>query len=138
MRAVALVVGLTLLLGFSVALAWGIAGGDTAFRGPYPVLAERAFAIYGLVAILAAGITSAVFGVFGRELSVGGGAGIVFAAWLGEWLVLYLAGWAIANELTGEVSGTFWLLGTGGPIQPLAAFAGFLLGRRLTTRPRLA
>jgi hypothetical protein len=131
MRAVALSVGLTLLLGTTVGLAWGIAGGTTAFRGPYRALAEDGVAIYGLVAVLAMAVTFVVFGRFGRGRSLPASALVVAAAWLGQGLVLYLGGWAIANEVTGDVAALFWLLGTGGPIQPLAAVAGVLLARRL-------
>ena len=45
--------------------------------------------------------------------------------------MLYVAGWLIANDLPGHVSATFWLVGTGGPVQPLAALAGLAVARRL-------
>lgn len=131
MRALGLVALLTLLLGVSVAVAWGTVGGSTAFRGPLPALEERWPAIYALVAVFAAAIAAAVFGRFGRALSPRLGALIVGAAWIGQWLVLSVAGWAIANELTGDVSGTFWVLGTGGPIQPFAAIVGLVVARRI-------
>jgi hypothetical protein len=138
MRPATLAVGLTLLLGATVGLAWGVAGGSIAFRGPYWALAEHGLAIYGLVAILAMAITSVAFHRFGRGLSLPTGALVVVAAWLGQGLVLYVGGRLIANEVTGVVAGLFWLLGTGGPIQPLAAVAGVLLARRLAARPPVA
>ena len=48
---------------------------------------------------------------------------VVLAAWAGEWLVLLAGGRLFANELMPEFASFYWLIGTGGPIQPLAGAA---------------
>ena len=64
---------------------------------------------------------------FGRR----GAALAVLAAWVGELLVLFFAGTLFAGELVPEVSWFYWLIGTGGPLQPAAVILGmWLAGRR--------
>lgn len=56
---------------------------------------------------------------------------LVTAAWLGEGLVLTVIGEPIvANELDPAVAWYYWLVATGGPLQPAAAFTGGWLGLR--------
>ena len=56
---------------------------------------------------------------------------LVTAAWLGEGLVLTVIGEPIvANELDPSIAWYYWLVATGGPLQPAAAFVGGWLGLR--------
>jgi hypothetical protein len=118
---------LTLALGMTVAVSWMVFGGTAAFRGPDRVLAESWPAIYGSQALLAAlvGLVLArTRGDLGRwELAM-----LIAGAWLGELAVLTLGGTLLANELDPNVAWFFWLMGTGGPIQPAAAVLGALIG----------
>jgi hypothetical protein len=125
---IAVVVG-TLGLGATVVASWFLFGGSIAFRGPVRTLEESWPAIYASQAALAAGGTF-LYQRLAGPLPLARLAPIVGAAWLGELVVLRFAGWLFANELTGEVAGFFWLIGTGGPIQPLAALLGGWIGLR--------
>lgn len=119
---------LTLVLGASVAASWLVFGGRAAFQGPDRVLRESWPAIYGFQAALAA---IALF-VFARRQAVTIGARrlllLVVGAWLGELLVLTAGGTLLANELDPDIAWFYWLIGTGGPIQPAAAAIGGFLG----------
>jgi hypothetical protein len=119
---------LTLVLGMTVAASWLLFGGRAAFGGPDRVLRESWPAIYGFQAALAA---IAVF-VFARRQALAIRAPrlllLVVGAWLGELLVLTVGGTLIANELDPEFAWFYWLIGTGGPLQPAAATIGGLLG----------
>lgn len=126
---VAVVVG-TLGLGATVAASWFLFGGSTAFRGPIRVLEESWPVIYASQAALAAGGTF-VYQRLAGPLPMARLALIVAGAWIGEFAVLYFAGTLFAGELTGDIAWFFWLIGTGGPIQPLAAlFGGWIALRR--------
>jgi len=62
----------------------------------------------------------------------------ILGAWIGEFLVLFLAGRLLAGELVPEVAWFYWLIGTGGPLQPVAALVGMWLagrGRRTPQAP---
>lgn len=120
---------LTLGLGATVAVSWFLLGGSVAFRGPIPVFRESWPAIYGFEAVLAA------VGLFmfvrlappQRPVRL---ALLIGAAWIGEFAVVFVGGTMFANELVPGVAWFYWILGTGGPIQPLAALAGGLLAIR--------
>jgi hypothetical protein len=93
------------------------------------VLEESGVVIYAGQGLLAAG------GAFVSQHLAGGISlprfvGIVVAAWIGELVVLLVGGTIFANELVPQVAWFYWLVGTGGPIQPLAAVIGGWLGLR--------
>lgn len=120
---------LTLGLGATVALSWFVFGGSAAFRGPLPALRESWPAIYGFQAVLAAAGTL-WFARLAAPLTAWRLVGLIVAAWAGEWLVLFAGGRLIAGELGPEFAWFYWLIGTGGPAQPVAALLGGLLALR--------
>jgi uncharacterized membrane protein len=124
---------LTLGLGATVAVSWLVFGGSVAFRGPVRVIEELWPLIYGSQALLAAAGT---YWLAGRAalMTTRHLIGLVIAAWVGEWLVLLVGGRLFANELVPDVSWFFWLIGTGGPIQPVAAVVGGLVALRRKER----
>ena len=84
--------------------------------------------IYGSQALLAAGFTCVFirtrsFHFRGVHIVL-----LVLGAWTGELIALTAGGTLLANELDPEVAWIFWWMATGGPLQPLAAIAGGLLG----------
>lgn len=125
-----MLVQLTLVLGLTVAISWLAFGGRSAFNGPDRVLREAWPLIYGSQAVMAA---IGLF-IFARresaELGIRRLTAVVVGAWLGELLALTFGGNLLANELDPDIAWFYWLMGTGGPIQPAAAFAGALLGLR--------
>lgn len=125
---VAVAVG-TLGLGATVAASWLMFGGSASFLGPVRALESAWPAIYASQAALAAAGTFLYQRAAGpipiQRLTL-----IVAAAWIGELAVLYFAGTLFAGELTSDVAWFFWLIGTGGPIQPLAAILGGWLALR--------
>lgn len=124
---VALILVLTLALGLCVAASLYIVGGRVALLGPGVV--ERSWPlIYLLQALFAAGL---LFGVAraGRDrLHLGRVAVVVVGAWLGQYLVL--ASGILADELNPVNATYYWILATGGPLQPIAALVGGALGLR--------
>jgi hypothetical protein len=114
---------LTLGLGMTVALSWFSVGGSAAYRGPMPILRELWLPLFGLESVLAAVGTYGLARWLGvdslRTLVI-----LVVAAWFGELVVLTVAGTIFANELGPTVAWFYWLIGTGGPVQPLAAIVG--------------
>jgi len=128
------VVGLTVVLGLTVAVSWLNFGGRAAFGAPDRVLRESWPLIYGSQAMLAA---IGLFIFASRETGVVALhdlAGFVIGAWLGELVALTLGGNLLANELDPDTAWVYWWMGTGGPIQPLAALAGGVWGVRLQRR----
>lgn len=134
-RTVIALVQLTLVLGLTVAVSWLAFGGRAAFGSPDRALRDSWPLIYGSQAVLAA-IGLLIFARRERgELGPRRLAGLIVSAWLGELLVLTLGGNLIANEIDPDTAWFYWLMGTGGPLQPLAALAGGVMGmtsRRLT------
>jgi hypothetical protein len=131
-RWIGVAVALTLVLGATVALSWGLFGGSAAFRGPISVLRGSWPLIYGAQALMAAAIGAVLVQRLPR-LPVRTLMAIVGAAWLGEGLGLLVGGTALANELVPGVAGFYWLIGTGGPLQPAATLGGALIA----SRPRM-
>jgi hypothetical protein len=127
---------LTLGLGATVAVSWFVFGGSAAFRGPERALRDAWAMIYGAEAILAAAGTF-VFARMAAPLPPTWLIAYVVAAWIGELLVLLLGGRLFSGELVPEVSWYYWLIGTGGPAQPVAAAIGGLvaLSGRAAGRP---
>lgn len=121
----------TLALGATVAVSWIGFGGTDAWQGPDRVL-ERSWAgIYGSQALLAA--------LIGHRLSpripsLLGLVAVVTGAWLGELVALTLFGNLLANEIDPTVAWVFWWMGTGGPVQPVAAVVGGLVQRIVSAR----
>jgi hypothetical protein len=113
----------TLGLGATVGASWLLFGGSASFLGPVRVLEQSWPVIYASQAALAAGGTF-VYQRLAGPLPMTRLALIVASAWMGEFAVLYFAGTLFAGELTADIAWFFWLVGTGGPIQPLAALLG--------------
>jgi hypothetical protein len=120
---------LTLGLGATVAVSWFVFGGSAAIRGPERALRDAWAMIYGAEAILAAASTF-VFARMAGPLPPTWLIAYVVAAWIGELLVLLLGGRLFSGELVPEVSWYYWLIGTGGPAQPVAAAIGGLVALR--------
>ena len=121
---------LTLALGATVALAWTVVGGRVAWQGPFPVLRESWLPLFGFESVLAAGVAFAFVSWTG-ERSARRLIALVIGAWIGELVVLTVAGTIVANELVPTVAWFYWLIGTGGPVQPIAAILGGLVAMRL-------
>jgi hypothetical protein len=121
----------TIALGATVAASW-MAFGIDAWQGPGRVLERSWPAIYGSQALLAALVG------FRLARHVAGWpaiVAIVLGGWLGELLVLTLFGNLLANEIDPEVAYVFWWMGTGGPLQPIAAILGGLVARSVRSSP---
>ena len=121
---------LTLALGMTVAVSWFVVGGSAAYRGPMPVLRDSWLPLFALESVLAAGVVFA-FVSWNRERSWRRLVTLVIGAWLGQLVVLTVAGTLFANELVPTVAWFYWLSGTGGPVQPIAAILGGLVAIRL-------
>jgi hypothetical protein len=129
MRQVVLLVPiLTLVLGACVALSFLLIGGPVATHGP-AVVGQSWPAIYGLQAAMV-GVLMLGLGRWWRGRLTGGAlVTAVVGAWLGQWLVL--ASGVLADELNPLNATGYWLLGTGGPLQPAVAIGAGLLGLRI-------
>lgn len=116
---------LAVLLGVLTAISFYVVGGRLALQGPY-VLERMWFVIYPVEAVVV-GVVMVVVGWMLRghasPLSL---IAVVLAAWIGELVIL--GSGLIANELVGFVAVYYWLLATGGPLQPIAAIIGGLFG----------
>ena len=120
----------TLALGLTVAVSWFAVGGSAAYRGPMPVLRDSWLPLFGLESVLAAAVA---FGFASRtgERSARRVVMLVIGAWLGELVVLTVGGTIFANELVPTVAWFYWVIGTGGPIQPVAAIIGGVAALKL-------
>ena len=121
---------LTLALGLTVAVAWTIVGGRVAWQGPMPVLRESWLPLFGLESLLAAAVAFGFVSWTG-ERSARRLVMLVIGAWLGELVVLTIGGTIFANELVPTVAWFYWVIGTGGPVQPIAAILGGLVAVKL-------
>lgn len=130
LRTAVILAGLTVALGGTVAVSWLAFGGTAAWNGPVRALQENWPLIYGGQALFAGvvGFVAAPFlaNTFGRR----GAVLALLAAWIGEFVALFVGGRVLANELVPELAWFFWLMATGGPLQPLAALVGVWLARR--------
>jgi hypothetical protein len=114
----------TLALGTSVFAAWSLALGRLAATGPGTVLRDQPVLVLGLVAVFAALVGTGVGSLASRSWSRREIAAVLVAAWIGELLVLVVAGFVLGNEITPTVAPQLWAMATGGPLQPAAATAG--------------
>lgn len=132
LRTAAMVMALTVSLGGIVAVSWLAFGGSASFRGPLRALEDAWPLIYGSQAIFAAivGFLAAPF--LARAFGGRGAVLAILAAWVGEFFVLLFGGTLFAGELVPRVAWFYWLIGTGGPLQPIAA----LVGASITPRRR--
>jgi len=130
LRQAAMVAALTVVLGGTVAVSWFAFGGSASFRGPIRALEDSWPLIYGSQALFAAivGFLAAPF--LAREFGRRGAVLAILAAWVGEFFVLFFGGTLFAGELVPEVAWFYWIIGTAGPLQPIAA----LVGASITSR----
>lgn len=134
MKTMLAAVVMTFALGFSTAAAFYAVGGRLALMGPY-VLVREWPAIYFLVAVFAVAVGLVLGAV---ELSLSGRrlVAVIVGAWVGEYLVL--ASGVLSNELAiwySPLNGVgIWIAATAGPMQPVAAWLGAVLGRRFRRR----
>lgn len=124
---VGLALVLTFVLGTTTALAFFVVGGRLALLGP-GVLWQSWPLIYGLVAVFSAAVLAVVGLVLRNRLTAKALGAVVLGAWFGQYLVL--ASGVLADEFTPLNAIFYWLLATGGPIQPAAAILGGWLGLR--------
>ena len=131
LRKAATVVALTVVLGGTVAVSWFAFGGSASFRGPIRALEDAWPLIYGSQALFAAIVGFVAAPILGRAFSRRGTILAILAAWVGEFFVLLFGGTWIAGELVPGLAWFYWLIGTCGPLQPIAALGGmWLAGRR--------
>ena len=133
LRWLAAVAGTTLALGMTVAVSRLLFGGASAFRGPFAALRDSWPLIYGAQALLAAAVGCSIARLT-RVATPGRTVALIGAAWVGEWLVLLVGGTLLANELVPNMAWFFWLIATGGPLQPFAAIAGAAIESRTRSR----
>jgi hypothetical protein len=127
----ALALTLTFALGLCAAASFYLVGGRVALLGP-DVVEEWWPLIYALQALLAAGLLFMVARPLRHRLEAPGLVVVILAAWLGQWVVL--ASGVLADELNPANSTYYWMLATGGPLQPIAAVLGGLVGLRRDRR----
>lgn len=130
---VALAAVLAVLLGVLTAISFYVVGGRLALQGPY-VLELMWYLIYPVEAAVVAAVMVVLGWMLGRRLGWLSLVAIVLAAWIGELLIL--GSGLIADELVGFVAVYYWLLATGGPLQPIAAIVGGLVGLAVGRRGR--
>ena len=122
MRVLLSAVVYTFVLGFSLAAAYYVIGGREALMGG-GTLTRSWPAIYALVAVFAALVAAPL------RLLIQDNRGllaVILGAWFGEYVVL--ASGQIADEINPVNAIFYWIAATGGPLQPIAATAGALLG----------
>lgn len=130
---VALLVTVTLALGGTVVVAWVAVGGVAVFQGPGEMSRTDGLLVIALVALSAAGVGALLAQYRPWPMAFDEVAAIGFAAWIGELLILLVAGRLIADEL-GRGAGTVvsvWLLATAGVVQPVAFAVGGMVGLHL-------
>jgi peptidoglycan/LPS O-acetylase OafA/YrhL len=110
-----------------------IVGGSVALRGPF-VLQHSWPIVYGIQAILAAALLYVVTRYGAPWLGAMALVAMVLAACVSELVVLLIIHPILADELTPGSTLFYWLLATGGPLQPVAACIGGLLALRQSQR----
>lgn len=123
-------------MGTAVAASWLAIGirGDSFGLDPASLLRPSRLAIYAIQLLLVGLIGYGLARASLPDASIAALAAIMAAAWVGEGLVLTAVGrWLVANEINPLNAWYFWLVATAGPIQPLVATLGGVLGRRRST-----
>ncbi|HKO32392.1 MAG TPA: hypothetical protein VJY85_01475 [Candidatus Limnocylindria bacterium] len=124
-----LVIGvLTLALSSTVAISWLAFGRGMGTPGDPLSALERPW-IYVSQALMAVAIGFVAARWLGSALMRGQIVLVMFVAWIGELILLALFGTFVASELTPAVAWYYWLIGTGGLMQPMAASVGGVLVR---------
>jgi hypothetical protein len=118
---------LTFALGTATAVAFFLVGSQLALNGTY-VVTRSWPSIYSLEALFVGAIMFVITRLLRDRLSSRRLLAMVLAAWLGQYLVL--ASGLLADELNPMNALGYWLLATGGPLQPAAAFIGGWFGLR--------
>jgi hypothetical protein len=137
-RRAAALICLTLGLSLTVVISWTVFGGRIAATGPLLALELFGPAIYGSQVLLAAAVGASA-SLLLRDISIGALALLLFGAWVGELIALTLLGNVIvANEIDPEIAWFYWLLATGGPLQPAAACVGSVAASAVTRRAHRA
>jgi hypothetical protein len=128
-RTLVRIVSLTLALGGTVVASWLAVRGVSVFTGPGPFLDSSWWVVWAIQVGLA-GIVGLIVGRnWGRESSAGRLAALLLAAWVGELLVVALLTPILSDDLRLFHAPWVWLVATAGPVQPLAAIVGALVGR---------
>ncbi|MET0773015.1 MAG: hypothetical protein ABWZ82_08015 [Candidatus Limnocylindrales bacterium] len=131
------IIGLTLALGMTVVASWIAVLGASFLNGSGPFLDATWYVTWTVQAGLAGVVGIIVGRAWGRDTSAVALVALVSAAWVGELVVATVLGPFLSNDLD-PIHGPFvWLVATGGPIQPVAAAAGAVIGRA-SARPRAA
>lgn len=130
----ALIALLALALGLTVVFSLFLVGGSMALRGPH-VVQQSWPVVYGIQALLAAAVGYALVRFGAPGLDARRLLALVLAACVAELAVLLIVHPLLANELTPVSTVVYWLMATGGPLQPVTAYAGGLLALRLV-QPR--
>jgi len=137
LRWIALVTALTPALALTVVLSLFLAGGNLALMGPF-VLQQSWPIVYAIHALLAAAVMYVVTRFVAPWLDAKTLLALVLAACVAELVVLLIIHPVLSNELTATSTAYLWLLATGGPLQPVAAYVGGLLAlvqRQRRTNP---
>jgi hypothetical protein len=119
---------LSLALSSTVAVSWLVFGREMPIGNPLSALARPW--IYTSQALMAVAIGFVAARWIGSAAMRGRIVLLMFAAWIGELVLLTAFGTFVANELTPVVAWHYWLIATGGPMQPIAALIGGLAAAR--------
>jgi len=133
------IAGLTLGMGVAVAISWFLFFRDVDNFGLDPASLVRfpRWAIYAVQYLMVAVLLYAVTRRWLRGVTNASLAGAVTVAWVLQGAVLTVIGAPlVANELDPEIAWYYWLVATGGPLQPAAAFAGGWLALRVPSASR--
>ena len=122
-------VALTLALGATVVVSWLAVRGMSVFTGPGPFLDTTWWVVWAIQVGLAGVVGLIVGRTWGRRSSAGRLAALLLAAWVGELLVVALLTPILSDDLRLFHASWVWLVATAGPLQPLAAIVGVLVGR---------
>lgn len=114
----------SLALSCTVAISWFVFGREMPIGSPLSALARPW--IYISQALMAVPIGLFAPRWVGPAATQGRMLLLIFAAWVGEPILLTALGTFVANELTPLVAWYYWLIATGGPMQPIAALVGGL------------
>jgi hypothetical protein len=123
------VVLLTASLGTTVVASWMVVRGASVFGGPGPFLDPTWYLVWAVQATLASVVGMVAGRSWGRESSNTSLVAMVTLAWLGELVVAALLTPVLSGDLRLFHAPWVWLVATAGPVQPLAAIVGTLVGK---------